>query len=183
MPSPQFRIPEEEIKERAKKIKLLIVDIDGVMTDGSIIYGNYGDELKIFNVLDGFGMVLLKRAGIKTVIATGKKSRIVKMRAKELKVNALFQNCTDKLMVFEKILKRFKISAEEACFIGDDLIDISVLKRAGLSVCVPNACEDVKNFCHLITAKTGGKGAVREICELLIKSQNKWDALTGKYHK
>lgn len=173
----------QEIIERAKRVKILILDIDGVMTDGRIIYSIYGDELKFFDVLDGFGIALLNRAGIKSVIITAKKSRIVKTRAKDLKVAGAYQGFTDKLIPFNKILKRFKISPEEICFIGDDLIDIPVLKRAGFAVAVPNAVDEVKALAHHITARMGGRGAVREICDFILKSQNKWDPATSKYFK
>ena len=173
----------QDILDRAKRIKILVVDIDGVMTDGRVVYGIYGDELKFFDVQDGFGITLLDRAGIKTVIITAKKSRIVKMRAKDLKVAKVYQGFIDKLIPFEDILKIFKITPESICFIGDDLIDIPVLKRVGFAVAVPNAVEQVKQCVHLITQNSGGRGAVREICDLILKAQNKWDLAASKYLK
>jgi len=171
------------VVERAKAVKVLILDIDGVMTDGRIIYGIYGEELKFFDVQDGFGIFLLNRAGIRSVIVTAKRSRIVKMRGRDLKVARVYHGYTDKLIPFNKILKRFKVAPEEVCFIGDDLIDIPVLKRVGFAVAVPNAVDEVKAASHHITSKTGGRGAVREICDLLLKSQNKWDSATSKYFR
>ena len=170
-----------EIIEKVRRIKLLILDIDGVMTDGRIIYSIYGDELKFFDVQDGFGITLLNRAGIKSVIITAKKSRIVKLRARDMKVAKAYQGYSDKLAAFNKILKAFKIGPDDICFIGDDLIDLPVLKRVGLAIAVPNAVEEVKNCAHYITSKMGGRGAVREICDLILKSQNKWDLATSKY--
>ncbi len=172
-----------EIVERAKRVKLLIVDIDGVMTDGRIVYSIYGDELKFFDVTDGFGISLLNRVGIKTVIITAKKSRIVKMRGRDLKVAKAYAGFTDKLIPFNDIIKRFKIPAEDICFIGDDLIDMPVLKRVGLAVSVPNAVGEVKTMSHYVTLKPGGRGAVREIVDLILKSQDKWDLATSKYFK
>ncbi len=172
-----------EIIEKAKRVKLLILDIDGVMTDGRIIYSIYGDELKFFDVQDGFGITLLNRAGIKTAIITAKASRIVKLRARDLKVAKAYQGYIDKLIPFNKILKRFKIQPEEICFIGDDLIDIPVLRRVGFAVAVPNAMDEVKKCAHHITSKMGGRGAVREICDLILKSQDKWDLATSKFFK
>ena len=169
--------------ERAKAVKVLILDIDGVMTDGRIIYGIYGEELKFFDVQDGFGIFLLNRAGIRSVIVTAKRSRIVKMRGRDLKVAKVYHGYTDKLIPFNKIVKRFKVTPEEVCFIGDDLIDIPVLKRVGFAVAVPNAVDEVKAASHHITSKTGGRGAVREICDLILKSQNKWDSATAKYFR
>ena len=170
-----------DILERAKRVKLLILDIDGVMTDGRIIYSIYGDELKFFDVTDGFGITLLRRAGIRTAIITAKKSRIVKMRAKDMRVNYVYQGFHDKLAALNKILRKTRLKAEEICFIGDDLIDMPVLKRAGLAVAVPNAMEEVRQNAHFTTSKTGGRGAVREICDLILKAQGKWDAVTSKY--
>lgn len=174
---------KSEVAERAKRVKLLIVDIDGVMTDGRIVYSIYGDELKFFDVTDGFGISLLNRAGIKTAIITAKKSRIVKMRARDLKIAKAYQGFIDKLIPFDKLLKEFKISPEEICFVGDDLPDIPVLKRVGLAVSVPNALDEVKAIAHYITSKAGGRGAVREVCDILLKSQDKWDEATAKYFK
>lgn len=172
-----------DIIERAKKVKVLILDIDGVMTDGHIIYGIYGEELKFFDVQDGFGITLLNRAGIKSVIVTAKKSRIVKMRARDLKAAKVYHGYHDKLVPFNKILRKFRVAPEEVCFIGDDLIDIPVLKRVGFAVAVPNAVEEVKQSSHYTTSRVGGHGAVREICDLLLKSQNKWDLATSRYFK
>lgn len=172
-----------EAVERARRVKLLITDIDGVMTDGRIIYSVYGDELKFFDVTDGFGISLLRRVGIKTVIITAKKSRIVKLRARDLKVAKAYAGFLDKRVPFNDVLKRFKIPAEEICFIGDDLIDIPILKQVGFAVSVPNGMEEVKSASHYTTVKSGGRGAVREICELILKSQDKWDEATSKYFK
>lgn len=172
-----------EIAQRARRVKLLITDIDGVMTDGRIVYSIYGDELKFFDVTDGFGISLLNRVGIKTVIITAKKSRIVKLRARDLKVTKAYAGFLDKRIPFNDVLKRFKIPAEEICFIGDDLIDVPILKKVGFAVSVPNGMEEVKAVAHHITAKPGGRGAVREICELILKSQDKWDEATSRYFR
>jgi 3-deoxy-D-manno-octulosonate 8-phosphate phosphatase (KDO 8-P phosphatase) len=169
--------------ERARRVKLLITDIDGVMTDGRIVYSVYGDELKFFDVTDGFGISLLNRVGIKTIIITAKKSRIVKLRARDLKVLKAYAGFIDKRVPFADVLKRFKIPPEEICFIGDDLIDVPVLKQVGFAVSVPNGMEEVKAVAHHVTTKSGGRGAVREVCELILKSQNKWDEATARYFK
>ena len=116
-----------EIIERAKRIKVFVVDMDGVLTDGRIVYSGYGDELRFFDVQDGFGIMLLNRAGIKTAIMTAKKSRIAMHRARDLKVAKIYHGFMDKLVPFNDILKRFKVSPEEVCFMGDDLIDICLL--------------------------------------------------------
>ena len=173
----------DPVLERARKVKLLIVDIDGVMTDGRIIYSIYGDELKFFDVQDGFGITLLNRVGIRTVIITAKKSRIVKLRARDLKVAKAYQGHMDKMVPYNKLLRKFKIAPENICFIGDDLIDIPVLKRVGFAVAVPNGMDEVKAAAHHVTSKSGGRGAVREICDLVLKSQGKWDEATSRYFK
>ncbi len=172
-----------EVLDKIKKIKLLILDIDGVMTDGHIIYSIYGDELKFFDVQDGFGITLLNRAGIKSVIITAKKSRIVKLRARDMKVAKAYQGYHDKLKAFNHAIRKFKVQPEDVCFIGDDLIDLPVLKRVGLAVAVSNAVEEVKEHAHLVTSRAGGHGGVRELCDLILKSQGKWETATEKYLK
>ena len=168
------------IEERAKKIKLLVLDVDGVLTDSRIIYDNFGDEIKCFNVYDGFGMTLLHRAGIKSVIITAKKTRIVEKRAKDMYVSKVYSDYM-KLKLYEKAIKKFRVKDEEVCFIGDDFIDLPVLKRVGLSIAPPEAIEEVKKSCHYITKKSGGKGAVREVIEIILKSQGLWDKVTSQY--
>ena len=171
----------DEIIERAKHVKVFVVDIDGVMTDGRIIYSGYGDELRFFDVQDGFGITLLNRAGIKTVIVTAGKSKIVKHRARDLKVTATYHGFMDKIDAFNHLLKRFNATPEEVCFIGDDIIDMPILKRVGFAIAVPNAVDEVKKLAHHVTVHKGGRGAVREICDLILKSQGKWDLVTSKY--
>ncbi|MCK4851817.1 MAG: HAD-IIIA family hydrolase [Candidatus Omnitrophica bacterium] len=173
----------EDIIERAKKIKLLLLDVDGVLTDGRLIYGNYGDELKNFDVNDGLGIFLVKKAGIRCVILTARASRVVTRRAKELRIDKVYHNFHYKINALESIKKRFKTADDEICFVGDDLIDIPVLKRAGLAVCPPNAMEEVKPFAHFLTTKNGGRGAVREVCDLLLRARGLWDKVTSEYFK
>jgi len=170
-----------ELIERAKKIKLLVLDVDGVLTDGRIIYGNYGDEIKNFDVNDGLGIFMVRKSGIKCIVLTAKASKVVTKRAKELRIDRVYENFHYKIKGLKKIRKKFKVTDEEICFIGDDVIDVPVLKKVGLAVCPPNAMEEVKPFVHLITEKYGGHGAVREICNFLLKAQENWDAVTSKY--
>lgn len=170
------------IEEKAKKIKLLILDVDGVLTDGRIVYDNFGDELKFFNVNDGLGIYLLRKAGIKTVIITAKKTRAVIRRAKDMRVAAVYADHY-KLKIYQKVLRKFRVKDEEVCFIGDDLIDLPIMKRAGLAVAPPNAVEEVKKSSHYTTQKQGGKGAVREVIEIILKSQGLWDKAIAIYSK
>ena len=168
------------IEERAKKIKLLILDVDGVLTDGRIVYDNFGDELKFFNVTDGLGVYLLRKAGIKTVIITAKKTRAVVKRARDMHVAAVYSNHY-KLKVYQKVIKKFRVKDEQVCFMGDDLLDIPIIKRAGLAVTPPNGVEEARNISHYTTKKHGGKGAVRELIEIILKSQGLWEKVTSLY--
>lgn len=174
---------DQTLNDRIANIKLVIVDNDAVLTDGRIVYGDYGDELKFFDVQDGFGLTLLKRAGIRIAMVSGKKSRINKRRSKELQFDEIFQNAFDKLKVFEKLLKKYKLRPEEVCYIGDDLIDLPPMKRAGLAVAVKNAVAEVKSVAHLVTERSGGHGAVREAIDLILKNQGKWAQVTERYFR
>ncbi len=173
----------QNLKDRLTKIKVVLIDNDAVLTDGRIVYGDYGDELKFFDVQDGFGMTLLKRAGFPMVIVSGKKSRINNRRAKELQVSDLFQKATDKLKIFEKIVKKYKVAPEEILYIGDDLIDLPILRRVGFAAAVANAVPDVKEAAHYVTERAGGRGAVREVIDLLLKTQGKWEEVTSRYFR
>lgn len=173
----------DDIIERAKKVKLLVLDVDGVMTDGRIIYGNYGDEIKNFDVNDGLGIYLVRKTGIKCIVLTAKASRVVTKRAKELRIDKVYHNFHYKIEALKLIKKKFKVGDEAICFVGDDVIDIPVLKRAGLAICPPNAMEEVKAVSHLVTSKKGGRGAVREVCELIMKAQGTWERATRVYYE
>lgn len=171
------------IEERAKKIKLLMLDVDGVLTDGRLIYDNFGGELKCFNVQDGLGFSLLHASGIKAVIITAKRSKSVLRRAREMGIVKVYEGAWQKLEIYQRILKKFKLLDEDICFIGDDLIDVPILKRAGFAVAVANGANEAKDCAHYLTQREGGKGAVREVIELILKSQNLWDGLVEKYIK
>lgn len=172
-----------KMRERARKIKMLILDIDGVMTDGRIIYDNKGNELKCFNVLDGMGLALLKRTKIKLALITAKSSKAVLRRGADIGAVEIKQNSHDKLPVFQKLITKHKLRVEDICFIGDDLPDLPIIRRVGFAVTVPGACAEVKEHAHYITKCSGGKGAVREVVELILRSQNKWKSLIEKYMK
>jgi 3-deoxy-D-manno-octulosonate 8-phosphate phosphatase (KDO 8-P phosphatase) len=174
-------ISAEEISLRLKKIKLLALDVDGVLTDGRIIYDNFGDELKFYNATDGLGLVLLRNAGIITVVITSKKSKANSRRAGELRIREIHQNVKDKLKVFDGVLKKYKISPDETCVVGDDLADLPMMRRSGFAVAVQNAVSDVKIAAHYVTTKSGGRGAVREVCENILKAQGKWAKATSVY--
>lgn len=172
---------KEELIEKARKIKLLLLDVDGVLTDGRIIYDSSGRDMKFFDVHDGLGVYCLKKAGIKTILITAKGSGAIKPRARDMQVEAVFENISPKTDVLEKILKKYKVSAEEACFVGDDLVDLCLLKRVGLPIAVFNATPEIKQAASYVTLKHGGRGAVREVAELILKAQDKWGEILGLY--
>lgn len=172
---------EEYLVERAKRTKLLLLDVDGVLTDGRIIYDSKGRDSKFFNVHDGLGIYLLKKAGIPTVLITAKGSRAIKPRARDMQVDAVFEDISPKTSVLDKILTKHKVSSQEACFVGDDLVDLCLMKRVGFAIAVFNACAEIKSLAHYVTQKEGGRGAVREVAELILKSQGKWEEMLGLY--
>ena len=165
---------QEGLREKARKIRLLLLDVDGVLTDGRIVYDSRGHDMKFFDVHDGLGVYALRRAGIKTVLITAKGSRAIKPRARDMQIEEVFENISPKTAVLEKILKKYKVKANEVCFAGDDLVDLCLMKKVGLPVAVFNAVPEIKQVADYITIKEGGRGAVREIAELILKSQDKW---------
>jgi len=170
------------LKDKAGKVGLLLLDVDGVLTDGRIIYDSRGRDSKFFDVHDGLGVYLLKRAGIPTVLITAKGSKAIKPRARDMRVDAVYENVSPKSSVLDKILVKYGRSAEEACFVGDDLVDLCMMKRVGMPVAVANACEEIKRAAVYVTARSGGRGAVREVAELILKARGRWEELIGKYY-
>jgi len=173
----------QDALERAKKIKLLMVDVDGVLTDGRIIFSSNGEELKSFNAQDGCAMVLARRAGLKIIFVTGRNSSIVERRAKEHNVTQVFQGVDDKADVLKKLLKKYQLSPKEVAFLGDDLVDIAAMRKSGLAVAVADAVPEAKEASHLVTSRGGGKGAIREVVDFIIKSQGKWQEVTRGYYE
>jgi 3-deoxy-D-manno-octulosonate 8-phosphate phosphatase (KDO 8-P phosphatase) len=161
----------EDVIDRAKKIKLLLMDCDGVLTDGKLYYSERGEELKVFHVRDGQGLVLWHQAGFRSGIITGRKSEILKVRANELRIDFLKQNSKDKLKDFEEIKREANVSAEEVAYIGDDVVDILLLKKVGFAVSVSDAIEEVLLEVNYITRSKGGLGAVREVIDLIFHSK------------
>jgi 3-deoxy-D-manno-octulosonate 8-phosphate phosphatase (KDO 8-P phosphatase) len=170
-----------DIVERARRIKLLILDCDGVLTDGRIIMLPDGDETKAFDVKDGHAMVMAQRAGLRIAIISGRKSSVVRARATELGVAQLHEMAWVKMEPYEKILTEESLTDDEVCFVGDDVVDIPLLRRAGLGVAVADAVEEAKQQSHVVTTKPGGRGAVREVIEFILKAQNKWDDAMKRY--
>ncbi len=172
---------DESLREKASRIKLLLLDVDGVLTDGRIVYDSKGSDSKFFDVHDGLGVYLLQRAGIPTVLITAKDSRTLRPRARDMRVAEVFVDVYPKSSVFDKILRKYSVTAQEVCFVGDDLVDLCLMDKVGFAIAVFNACTEIKNLAHYITQKEGGRGAVREVAELILKSQGKWQAMLELY--
>ncbi len=170
----------EEIIEKTKKIKLLILDVDGVMTDGSIILDNEGNELKRFHVRDGHGIKMLSKAGIKTGIITGRKSKVVEVRALELGIEDVHQKIWQKSKVFEQMMEKYGIKDENVAFMGDDVVDQELLKRAGLSAAPADAEEEAKMLADIVMSRNGGRGAVRQFTDLILKGSGLWKKVSGE---
>ena len=170
-----------ELTQRASRIDVLVIDVDGVLTDGRIVYADYGDELKFFDVQDGAGLVFWNRVGLKSAMITARKSRLVKRRAKELRVDFLAQGRLEKVPAYEEMLKQLGVRDEQVCAIGDDLMELPLLRRAGLAIAVPNAVEEVRRTSAYVTRRSGGHGAVREVVELILKAKGLWDKVLERY--
>lgn len=160
-----------EVLKRAKSIRLALFDVDGVFTDGNIHIDSQGKEIKTFNTLDGHGIRLLQHYGIQVGVITGRSSEALEHRMRDLDIEHLYQGCIDKHAAFQKLLSKLNLTAEQASFAGDDIVDLQVMSHCGLAIAVANAHEFVKKHAHWETSASGGHGAVREICELLLESQ------------
>jgi 3-deoxy-D-manno-octulosonate 8-phosphate phosphatase (KDO 8-P phosphatase) len=169
------------MQQKAERIKLLLLDVDGVLTNGQIIYDGAGNELKMFNVRDGHGLKLIQRAGIKVGIITGRKSDVVVRRAAELGIEILYQGAINKLEPYLEILQSTGLLDEQVAYVGDDLIDLPVLSRVGFSATVADADSMVRTRVDYVATHSGGYGAVREICDLLLKAGGHWDNVTARY--
>ena len=161
-----------ELKHLAKNIKAVVFDVDGVMTDGSLVFDENGVEYKTFNAKDGQGVVMLNKAGYKTAIITARENGTVKHRFKILGMTKLYEGQKNKEKALDEFLKEFNLEPSQIAYMGDDLPDICVLRKVGLSCCPNDAVEEVKEICKFVSSKDGGRGAVRELCNLIL-SQNK----------
>lgn len=161
----------QDILARAKQIKLLILDVDGVLTDGQIIIGDNGQEYKAFNSRDGHGMKLLQYTGVEIAIITGRTSKTVTHRMKGLGIKHVFQGQRIKLPAYQELLQKLDVQPEQCAYVGDDWVDLSIMSRVGLAIAVQDADARVKQHAHWITPSRGGKGAAREVCELIMEAQ------------
>ena len=170
-----------KLDERCQAIELLLADVDGVLTDGRVIFDNQGIETKHFHIRDGMGIKLWQRAGHKFGLVTGRSSHIVKIRAAELGVDIVRQTAEDKLPAVQEIVRQLGLSLEQVCYIGDDLPDLPAVRSVGLGVAVADGCAELRAAAHWTSNVRGGEGAVRETIEMILKAQRRWDELVQKY--
>ena len=175
-----MRLPRA-VRERARKVRLLVVDVDGVLTDGRMILSERGDELKAFHAHDGVAIALAKRAGIRTAMLTGESSPIAKARGAKLGVDSVVLGARRKGETVEALLAEHGVSADALAYIGDDLLDIPAMQRAGLAIAVADAAAPVKATAHVVTRTRGGHGAVRECVELILRAQGVWRQIVDAY--
>ncbi|MCA1633819.1 MAG: HAD hydrolase family protein [Acidobacteria bacterium] len=174
-------LEHSEVKRRAARIRLLLLDCDGVLTDGRITLVGGADEEKSFHTRDGHGLVLLHRAGLRSGIISGRTSSAVVRRAEDLGISHVRQGALDKIEVFKDLLASEGFDAGEVAFVGDDVTDIPLMLRSGLGVAVADATPDTRDAAHYVTTLNGGFGAVREVCELILKAQGLWAGLMKRY--
>ncbi len=175
------KLETDEVDRRARRIKLLLTDCDGVLTDGRLELLENGDEQKTFHARDGQGISLFHQAGLKTGIISGRTSGAVERRAQDLSMSYVRQYAKDKVKALEEIMAEAKVSLHECAYIGDDLADVPVMLQVGLAVAVADAVMETKQAAHFITENNGGYGAVREVCDLILKAQGRWEDLMKQY--
>ncbi|MDD5286455.1 MAG: phenylphosphate carboxylase subunit delta [Desulfuromonadaceae bacterium] len=169
------------MNEKLKDIRMLLLDVDGVMTDGGIIYDCNGMETKVFNVRDGHGIKMLQRYGIEVGIITGRTSRVVDIRAKELGIELVYQGALKKLVSYEEIKQKRSLSDSQIAYIGDDIIDVPVMRRVAFAAAPSDGQVEARNAAHYVTCCPGGRGAVREVCELILKGRDLWVEVESRY--
>jgi 3-deoxy-D-manno-octulosonate 8-phosphate phosphatase (KDO 8-P phosphatase) len=172
---------QSTLAQRSRAIELLVLDVDGVLTDGGIIFGSGGLEQKVFHVRDGSGLKFWHSAGKRSAIISGRTSDVVRRRAKETGITHVFEGVDDKAAILQSLLEKESLAPEKACFVGDDLPDLPVLTRVGLAVAVADACPEVRRHAHYVTQAGGGRGAVREVVELILGTQGLWDRVVAGY--
>jgi 3-deoxy-D-manno-octulosonate 8-phosphate phosphatase (KDO 8-P phosphatase) len=173
----------DDILQRARAVRMIIFDVDGVLTDGSLFYDDRGEEYKAFNSRDGHGIKMLRASGVDTGIITGRTSNIVLHRARNLGIDHIFQGADDKLAAYGELLARVGLEPNQIAYMGDDVVDLPVMNRCGLAITVPDAPEEVKARCRLVTRAQAGRGAAREACELIMRAQGTWAAQLALYDR
>ncbi len=171
------------LRERCAAIELLVVDVDGVLTEGGIVHGSAGLELKHFHVRDGFGLKCWQQAGKRSAVITGRSSPIVEARAREVGIETVIQGAAEKLPAYRRLLAETGLAAQQVCYIGDDLPDLPPLRHCGLAVAVADAVAEVRGEAHYVTRKAGGRAAVREAIELILRCQGYWQQVISRLHR
>lgn len=171
----------QDILEKASRIKLVIFDVDGVLTDGSLFLGDDGQEYKAFNSKDGFGMRLLQDSGIDIGIITGRESTLVRLRMEELGITQIMQGRREKGPALDEMMEITGLTLDQIAYVGDDVVDLPIMSRVGLSIAVQDARPVVKKHAHWITESVGGRGAGRDVCELILEAHGKWDDIIKRY--
>ena len=169
------------LAKRIQAVKLVAFDVDGILTDGGLYLTDSGEEFKRFNSLDGHGLKMLKASGVELAIITGRTSRCVELRAKNLGITRLYQGVEDKWGAMQKLLAELNLTPEAAAFMGDDVVDLPVMRRVGFAITVPNSPQIVRDHAHYLTQREGGHGAVREVCELIMSAQGTLDTQLAPY--
>ncbi|MBI3545531.1 MAG: HAD-IIIA family hydrolase [Gammaproteobacteria bacterium] len=178
--TPDFAV-DPRVLALAAKIKLLLFDVDGVLTDGRLVIGDDGQEYKAFNSRDGHGIKMLQAHGVAVGIITGRSSRVVKHRVKDLGIKHVYQGCVDKLPVYRKLIATLRLAPEQTGYVGDDVVDLPIMLHAGLAVAVQNAHSLAKKYAHWTTPSIGGYGAAREVCEMILRAQGHYQLAMEKY--
>ncbi len=173
---------KRQIEDIAKRIRVLILDVDGVLTDGSIILDNEGNEFKAFHVRDGHGIKMLMKAGVHVAIITGRDSKVVDRRARELGITEVYQKSYAKSVAYKQLIKKMGVSDAEVAYVGDDVVDVPLLKKVALPIVVADAVDEARHAALLVTENRGGRGAVREVCDLILKAQGKWQRFIDEYN-
>jgi 3-deoxy-D-manno-octulosonate 8-phosphate phosphatase (KDO 8-P phosphatase) len=171
------------LAEQIKSIRLIAFDVDGILTDGGLYLSDSGEEFKRFNSLDGHGLKMLRASGVELAIITGRTSRCVELRAKNLGITHLFQGVENKLEVMQALLAKLQLAPAASAYMGDDVVDLPVMRRVGLAISVPNAPQIVRDHAHYVSQREGGHGAVREACELIMSAQGTLDTQLAPYLK
>jgi len=171
----------KDILEKASQIRLVIFDVDGVLTDGSLFFGDDGQEYKAFNSRDGHGMKMLQESGVPIAIITGRSSKVVEYRVENLGIEYVYQGQHDKLPAFEELIAQLELDPEQVAYVGDDVVDLPIMRRVGLAIAVQDAHRLVKQHAHWQTPANGGRGAAREVCELIMEAQGNLGPMMEKY--
>lgn len=175
-----FTVPSQ-VLERAAGIRLVLFDVDGVLTDGRLILGDDGQEYKAFHSRDGHGIKMLMHSGVETGIITGRTSRVVEHRVRDLKINHVFQGCENKLATYETLLTKLGVAPETVAFMGDDVVDLAIMLRVGLAVTVQDGHYLVKKYAHWVTPTPAGQGAARDLCEMIMMAQGTYDPQMARF--